>query len=210
MRFMENDKTKQFYSMEHNNNPPLESLIEALLFVSGEPLSLKKMAKILKSAEKNIQDAILKLQQSNKEFGRGLNIINIDDAFQLTAISEASPYLTDFIKDNFNEELTPASLETLSIIAYRGPLTRFEIENIRGVNSSYILRQLSIRGLVAKEPSPKNLLAYQYKISFEFLKHLGLNNISELPNYDGLSKPLPQEGQYNQDFIAPGEEPQSS
>jgi len=173
-----------------DNNVSLESLIEALLFVSGEPLPISKIAKVLGVKEEEALAAVSNLQKNIKEAGRGLTIINIGNSFQIATIPEANPYLSKFIKENFNEELTPASLETLAIIAYRGPLIRAEIENIRGVNSSYILRNLCIRGLVSREPSPLYPNAYQYQISFEFLRHLGFNKIEDLPNYDELSKPI--------------------
>lgn len=182
------------------NKISLEALIESLLFISGEPLSVKKISKILKAKEDDIGAAILNIQK--QESGRGLNIVNIGDSFQLATVPEANPHLSDFIKENFNEDLTQASLETLTIIAYRGPLARFEVENIRGVNSSYILRNLSIRGLIAREPSPVHPLAFQYKISFEFLRHLGFTKIEDLPDYEELSKPLPTEAFAGEEFLA--------
>ncbi len=110
---------------EEKNKISLEALIESLLFISGEPLSLKKISNLLKAKEEDVGIAISNLQKDGLENRRGLNIVNIGDSFQLTTIAEANPYLSEFIKENFNEELTQASLETLTIIAYRGPLTRF-------------------------------------------------------------------------------------
>ncbi len=173
-----------------SDNISAESLIEAILFISGEPMAVKKIAKLLQKKEEEVAAALLNIQKTSEENKRGLKIINIGDSFQMVTAPEAAPLLSDFVKESFNEDLTPASLETLSVIAYRGPLTRLEIENIRGVNSSYILRNLNIRGLITREPSPVHANAYQYKISFEFLRHLGLNKAEDFPGFEELSNPI--------------------
>ena len=87
------------------------------------------------------------------------------------------------MKSEFSEELSRAAIETAAIIAYQGPITRAEIEYVRGVNSSFILRGLLMRGLVERIENPKDARSYLYRISFDFLKHLGLTKIEDLPQY---------------------------
>ena len=92
------------------------------------------------------------------------------------------------MKSEFNEELSRAAVETAAIIAYQGPLTRVDIEYVRGVNSSFILRSLMMRGLIERVENPKDARSYLYRISFDFLKHLGVVRIEELPQYEELHK----------------------
>ena len=94
-----------------------------------------------------------------------------------------SKLLEEITKQEFTEALTPASLETLSIVMYSGPISRADIEYIRGVNSSFTLRALLMRGLAERETDPKRGNAYLYKASFELLRHLGLSKNEDLPDY---------------------------
>jgi segregation and condensation protein B len=86
------------------------------------------------------------------------------------------------------EGLSKAALEVLSIIAYKGPISRAEIESIRGVNCSFTLRSLMMKGLLERIDNPKDGRGYLYKISFEFMKKLGIENIDKLPDYQELSQ----------------------
>jgi segregation and condensation protein B len=86
------------------------------------------------------------------------------------------------------EGLSKAALEVLSIVAYKGPISRAEIESIRGVNCSFTLRSLMMRGLLERIDNPKDGRGYLYKISFEFMKKLGIESIDKLPDYKELSQ----------------------
>jgi len=92
--------------------------------------------------------------------------------------------ITKMIKSDFEEELSPASLETLAIVAYRGPIGRIAVENLRGVNCSFILQNLAIRGLIERKNNPQDGRAYIYSVSFDFLRHIGANRIEDLPSYE--------------------------
>ena len=92
------------------------------------------------------------------------------------------------VKSEIQENLSKASLEVLSIVAYRGPVTRAEVEAIRGVNCSFTLRALLMRGLLGRIENPKDNRSYIYKISFDFLKKMGLERIEQLPDFETLSK----------------------
>ena len=104
----------------------------------------------------------------------------------MTTTPRVSSVVKKFLKDETTGELTKAALETLSIIAYRAPITKYELEQIRGVNCSLILRNLLIRGLIEedKDPQTKNIV---YKLSFDFLKFLGIKEVKELPDFEKLN-----------------------
>lgn len=106
-----------------------------------------------------------------------------DKEVQLATSPDSQSIVQKFLRDELTGELTRPALETLTIIAYRGPMTKPEIEQIRGINCSLILRNLLIKGLVEIEERQKDPY---YRISFEFMKYLGISNVSELPDYDEL------------------------
>lgn len=164
----------------------MKSILESMLFSIGEPISIEKLAKTLLKNQGLIKKAIDELVEDYEKENRGLRIIKKGEKIQLVSSPENSQYIEKLIKDELQEDLTPASLEALAVIAYRGPITRAEIEEIRGVNCSYILRNLLIRGLIERRGLPEDARAYIYEISFDFLKKLGLSSIEELPEYKKL------------------------
>ena len=165
--------------------------VEALLFVYGEELEVKKIAKILskieKVSEEEVKEAISELQKKYSESG-GLNLLFSDSPagqkVQLATKPEFALLVEDFIKDEFKEDLTPASLETLSLITYLGAISRAQIDYYRGVNSSFILRNLLMRGLVERNTDPQRANIYLYQASFDLLKYLGISKIEDLPEYE--------------------------
>ena len=159
------------------------SKIEALLFIYGEPIELKKLAKILDLKEPEVEKGLNLLAEELKKESRGLMLVQDKNKFQLATKPEFSKLLENITKQEFTEALTPAALETLSIIAYSGPITRADIEYIRGVNSSFTVRALLMRGLIEREVDPKRANAYLYSASFELLRHLGLSKNEDLPEY---------------------------
>lgn len=164
----------------------MKSILESMLFSIGEPISIEKLAKTLSKNQGLIKKAIDELVEDYEKENRGLRIIKKGEKIQLVSSPENSQYIEKLIKDELQEDLTPASLEALAIVAYRGPITRAEIEEIRGVNCSYILRNLLIRGLIERKGLLEDARAYIYEISFDFLKKLGLSSIEELPEYKKL------------------------
>ncbi len=159
----------------------LKSILESILFSIGEPISIEKLTKTLEKNKDLIKKAIEDLENDYEKEGRGLQIIKKSEKIQLVSSPENSKYIEKLIKDELQEDLTPASLEALAIIAYKEPITRAEIDEIRGVNSSFILRNLLIRGLIERKGHPQDARAYIYEISFDFLRKLGLNSTKELP-----------------------------
>lgn len=166
-----------------NKLEKISAAIEALLFVYGEPLEIKRIAKILKVEESVIGDALKELEQECLSENRGLAVIINNGRVQLATKPEFTSLLENFVKEEFKENLTPASLEALSLIAYFGPISRAQIDYYRGVNSSFILRSLLIRGLVERFPGPQRANIYLYQASFDLLKYLGISKVEDLPEY---------------------------
>lgn len=162
-------------------NLPLEAQIEAILFWKGEPVSLKKLAELLSAKPEQIISA-LTLLKNNLE-GRGVALVEKDGEVMLGTTPAVSSLIEKLTKDELSRDLGKAGLETLSIILYQGPITRSEIDYIRGVNSTFILRNLLIRGLVEKVPHEEDARSFKYRVTFETLTHLGVRSIDELPDY---------------------------
>ncbi len=172
-------------SLNHMN---LESKIEAILFWKGEPISRKKLSEILKVEEVEINDGLEKLKENLKT--RGIVLLEKDSEIMLGTAPELSKLFEDLQKEELNKELSKASLETLSIVLYKNGVSRAEIDYIRGVNSSFTLRALSIRGLVEKIADPKDNRRYIYKPSFELLSYMGVKSVEELPDYSEVSNSI--------------------
>ncbi|MDE2001698.1 MAG: SMC-Scp complex subunit ScpB [Patescibacteria group bacterium] len=157
--------------------------VEAMLFIYGEPIEMKKLAKIVGLKEADLESAIAAYETELARDERGLTLVRDKSKVQLVTKPAFAKMLEDITKQEFSESLTPAALETLSIISYAGPISRADIEFIRGVNSSFIVRTLLMRGLVDRETDPKRSNTYLYRTSFELLRHLGLQKNADLPDY---------------------------
>ena len=166
----------------------VKSIIESILFLSGEPIKLSKISKIIGTSKAETENAILSLQNDYALNKRGLVILKKEDEFQLATNPENSTFIDQLVKSEMQEALSRAALEVISIVAYRGPITRSEIEAIRGVNSSYTVRSLMLRGLMERIENPNDSRGYLYKISFDFLKKLGIDSVKKLPDFEELSK----------------------
>lgn len=169
-----------------SERPNLPSILESVLFAHGEPLDTKRLAVIAKTDEAEVREALKALAKSYAD--RGLMLMQKDGAWQLGSRPENASYIEALVKSEFGEELSRPALETIAIIAYQGPLSRAEIEYIRGVNSSFTLRTLLMRGLVERIDNPKDARSFLYRASFNFLKYLGLARIEDLPQYEELRK----------------------
>src|SRR3989337_1046819 len=161
----------------------LDSKIEAVLFIKGEPVKIKILAKLLAVTEKETKEAIEALRE--KLADRGLSIVTTGDEALLGTAPSLGPLIEEIQKEELNKELSRAALETLAIILYeyKDGATRATIDYIRGVNSSFILRNLAIRGLVLKVPHPIDKRTFVYKPSIALLSYLGVSRIEGLPDY---------------------------
>ena len=161
--------------------------IESLLFISAKPIGTKEMAGLIKKDTKEIQAAADELMADYHKEKGGLEIIKNGSSYQMVSAPENSSLIQDFIKDETAGELSRPSLETLTIIAYRGPIAKLDLERIRGVNCSLIIRNLLIRGLIEAKDDKKKNETY-YSVTFDFIRFLGISDIKDLPNYERLSK----------------------
>lgn len=165
----------------------IHNKIESLLFVSAKPISLKKLAALLQVPEPDVKDAVNELKHQYEERSAGLQILVNEKEVQFVTAPENASVVQAFIRDETTGELTRPSLETLAIIAYRGPVAKAELELIRGVNCSLILRNLMIRGLVEERQDNTDLVPV-YRVTFDVLKLLGLTDVSGLPDYEKLNQ----------------------
>lgn len=166
----------------------IQSIVESLLFVSGDPVSFVKIAKITGATKEELEKISIKLEEKYAQPESGLMLLAKKDALQIVSRGENVEFVEQLVKNELSDSLSGASLEVLSIIAYRGPLSKVEIEAIRGVNCNYTLRNLLMRGLILRLDNPRDLRGYVYEVSFDFLKKLGIERVEKLPQYDILSK----------------------
>jgi segregation and condensation protein B len=164
----------------------LKSIIESILFIAGEPVKIGRITKITKKSKAEVENAVTALQ--NEYSTRGLAIIRKEDMAEMATSAENSEFVSELVKSEIQENLSQAALEVLSIVAYKAPISRADVEAIRGVNSSFTLRSLLLRGLLDRIDNPKDNRGYLYKISFDFMKHLGIDSIEKLPDWEALSQ----------------------
>lgn len=160
-----------------------KAIIEGLLFVSGdEGLTIEEIINIIGQEKEQVIYLIKELYNDYKEKDRGIQIEFLGNHLKLTTKIEHKEYYKKLTNIEENSLLGQSSLETLAIIAYNAPITRIEIDEIRGVNSSYVIRKLLIKGLieeVGKSDMPGR--PKLYNITPKFLDHLGLGSLDELP-----------------------------
>lgn len=161
----------------------LPRLIESLLFVASSPTPLAQLAAALQTGEATIEAALTDLIRSYQTERRGLAVQRKGDRVQLTTAPEVAPHVERFLGLDLSTKLSPAALETLAVIAYRQPLTRAQIEAIRGVNCDGVMRTLVARALV--EPVGRLEQAgrpFVYATTFQFLQYFGLEGLEQLPS----------------------------
>ncbi len=163
---------------------PLVKKLEALLFITSEPQSKKGLAKTLGCGFEELTQAISLLKEAFLE--HALIIIETDQDISLGTHPELSSFIDDLRKEELNKELTKASLDTLSIILYKDLVTRADIEYIRGVNSTFILRNLMMRGLVDRIVHETDSRKFVYIPTIELLSFLGVAKREELPEFESL------------------------
>ena len=160
----------------------LARVIAAVLFVAPEPLTLEVLRKGLGAQTARLEAALVRLAADLQASGRGLRLLRHDSTVQLVTAPDMAPEIERFFGYQAMQRLSQAALETLAIIAYRQPITRPQIEAIRGVDSSGVLNTVLSRGLVAEvgrlETAGHPIL---YGTTPAFLRHFGLQSLAELP-----------------------------
>lgn len=160
--------------------------LESILLVSDKAISIKDLAEKLEIEKDEVKALVEKLEEKFNREESGIHISRSLDKIQFTTNPISEPFVKNFIKQELNNNLSDASLETLTVIAYRGPITKSELEQIRGVNCGMILRNLLIKGLIDTEYD-KEKISDIYIVTNDFFKYLGINNAKELPDYGRLS-----------------------
>ena len=154
---MSNIDVKQYEFKELSRKSNIKSAIESMLFVSGEPLSLRDLSNNLEIKDKVVEEIIKEMMSEYEEESRGIRLISINGSYQLVTKSENSDYIQKLLKKNKRHSLSQASIESLAIIAYKQPITRIDIDEIRGVKA---------------------------ESTDEFLRQFGLETLKELPSLD--------------------------
>jgi segregation and condensation protein B len=157
--------------------------VEALLFIHGEALTKKKIMSVLDMSAGDLETALEALKANLAREERGLALMVNGDKIQLATKAEFGSIMAEFVKDELTEDLTPAALEALSLILYLGPIHRSQLDYLRGVNSSFIVRSLMLRGLVERYPDPTRPSIFLYRGTMDALRHLGVGSTEELPEY---------------------------
>ena len=159
-----------------------KALIEAVLFLQEEPVKLNQLSRVIPLPGEEIGDLLRELKNEMGSAARGLRILEVAGGYQMGTSPELATYLEELFADDTTGSLSPAARETLAIIAYRQPVTRVEIESIRGVKCDSVLENLIRRKLIrisGRKPGPGRPLIY--RTTPEFLKYFGLHDLSELP-----------------------------
>lgn len=159
--------------------------IESILFVASRPLSLMTLAKAVARPIEEVTATMMLLKEKYNQDDSGIQILWDGEVVQMATHAENGETVAGFLKQEASGELTKAQLETLTVIAYRGPITRPELEQIRGVNCAIILRLLLLRGLIEEREDTVSLLP-TYTLSFAALAHLGIHSAEELADFSTL------------------------
>ncbi len=174
--------------MEHSE---VKSIIEAILFAADRPVTLEQLSSILDINNNIIEQAIRQLQQDYEDTKRSFHIIEIANGFQICTRNKYAQWIKKFFTVEVSSRLSTSALEALAIIAYKQPVTRAEIEKIRGVNSDSVIHSLSEKNLIrvaGRKEAPGRPLMYE--TTSEFLIHFGLRDLSELPPIDEIEQML--------------------
>jgi segregation and condensation protein B len=161
----------------------LKAVLEGILFIVGdEGTTISEMVRVLGVNEEEVKNLLVELKKDYEDNNRGLRISYLGNAFKLTTKEEHRGFYEKLVTDNKTTNLSNAALEVLAVIAYNEPITRLEIDEIRGVNSSQMVRNLIAKGLIMNDgksdlPGRPNL----YKTTSEFLDYFGLATIEDLP-----------------------------
>ena len=159
-----------------------EAIIEAVLFTMGESVEISKLAELIEETKGNTKKIVYAMKEKLQQENRGIDIIELEDSFQMCTKTEMYEYLIKIAKSPRKYVLTDSVLETLSIIAYKQPVTRADIEKVRGVNCDHAINRLIEFGLVTElgrlDAPGRPLL---FGTTEQFLRSFGVKSLEELP-----------------------------
>lgn len=164
------------------------SAIESLLFVQGDPISLKEISSILDEDIKVVKEIMDEFEKLYNRPNRGIKLFKVEDKYQLGTKPENEKYIAKLLKTNQRQSLSQASIETLAIISYKQPITRVEIEEIRGVRSDKAIQTLLDKNLI-RESGRLEVIGRPilYGTTDNFLKQFGIDKLEELPDLDNIN-----------------------
>ena len=165
----------------------ISSSLEAVLFWKNEPMTIGELSAILKTDKETVKSALFDL---SKRLTGGIILLSKDDEYCLGTSQSASAFIEEMRKEELSKELSKASLETLAIILYAGPIKRSYIDYIRGVNSQFILRHLEMRGLIERVPDPTDKRTFLYKATFDLMSYIGVSKLEDMPDFDALKNKI--------------------
>jgi segregation and condensation protein B len=166
------------------DNVTLDIIIEAILFTASEPLSTAKLGKLTGTTTADVEAALANI---TGRLSGGIRLAEAGGTYRLVTAPEAAAAVGQFLEDTSRQDLSRPALETLAIVAYKGPITKSAIESVRGVASEAMIRNLLARGLIVEAGhSTEPGRPLQYAVSHSFLQHFGLTDHTQLP-------PLPQD-----------------
>lgn len=173
----------------------IKPILESLLFVNENPIELSVLVDVLEVDKKEIQKALKELAEEYPQRGSGMCIVQVAGGYQMCSTPDSEPWIRKMYREKNKQRLSRAALETMAIIAYKQPVTKMEIEAIRGVNIDGVMKHLLNWGLV-KMSGRKEVIGrpFLYITTRKFLEYFGLNSIRDLPKleefsgFDDLSK----------------------
>jgi len=186
----EHERATSDKPQETSNEPTVESVIEAVLFASDEPLSAERLANIVETGVRQVRQHIQALNDKYQANNNAFRIEQIAGGYQMLTLSAYNLWLGKLLSARSDSKLSPAALETLAVIAYKQPVMRADIEAIRGVAAGELIRGLMYKGLVKivgrAEVLGRPML---YGTTKKFLEIFGLNSLKDLPKVEELKKP---------------------
>ena len=176
----------------------MKSALETMMFMWGEPLEVKDAAEVLEAEKAEVRELFRELQAEYEQEGRGIRIREVDDAFGFVTLADNEMFLQKLCTPVRVRRLSQAALEVLAIIAYRQPVTRSEIDSIRGIKSERVIDGLIDKGLVEVTGRSEGVgRPIIYATTKEFLKKFGfasLKDLPEVPEYEELRREREEEG----------------
>ncbi len=166
----------------------IERAVEAILFATGDPVELSRIAEILDVDEPSLERIITNLRDYYDFEQRGVRIVKLDNSYQMCSASQYAEYIRKALETKKAPRLSPPLLEVLSVIAYRQPVTRAYVEQVRGVDCSYSITSLTEKGLIREsgrlDVPGKPIL---YRTTKDFLRVFGLESLNDLPELPEFS-----------------------
>lgn len=167
---------------DNNEEPPLRTSLEAVLLVVDEPVDEVILAQVLECPRERVATTLRDLAGEYEAQRRGLDLREVAGGWRIYTRAECAPVVERFVREGQQPRLSQAALETLTIVAYRQPVTRARVSAVRGVNVDGVMRTLAVRGLIEEAGKDGEHGATRYRTTSYFLERLGLRDLDELPD----------------------------